>query len=123
MAKHFTELAAWQLSDALRQIIVEITDRPNVNRDFKYCDQCKDAARSAASNIAEGFGRSSHREFARFIDISIGSLSELEDLLIDGRRRGRVTEEDLARGMQLVKRARGACIGLARYLRNSRNRW
>jgi four helix bundle protein len=64
MAKDFTELAAWQLSHELRQLMLAITARENVRRDFKYCNQCKDAARSAASNIAEGFGRFSHKEFA-----------------------------------------------------------
>ena len=43
MATHFTELAAWQLANELRQLMLAIVARPNVRRDFKYCDQCKDA--------------------------------------------------------------------------------
>ena len=65
MARDFTELAAWQRSDELRRFVIEFTARPNVARDFRFCSQCKDAARSTTSNIAEGFGRWSHRDFAR----------------------------------------------------------
>ncbi len=85
VAKEFTELVAWQLSDELRRLIFANSCAASyVARDFKYCNQSKDAARSAASNIAEGFGRFRHREFAQFLRIAMGSLSEVSDLLIDG---------------------------------------
>ena len=119
MARDFTELAAWQLSNELRQLILSIVARPNVRTDFKYCDQCKDAARSAASNIAEGFGRCRHKEFAHFLDYSIGSLKELHDLLIDGHSRGYVSDEELTSGVRLSKRAKAACAALAAYLRRT----
>jgi len=116
MAKDFTELAAWQLADQLRLLILEITSNPNVARDFKYCNQCKDAARSAASNIAEGFGRYRHRDFARFLRISMGLLKEVADLLIDGHHRCYINDAQLAQGMRLVTRSKSACAKLARYL-------
>jgi len=116
MAKEFTELVAWQLSDELRRLILEIVAQPNVARDFKYCDQSKDAARSAASNIAEGFGRFRHKEFAQFLRIAMGSLQEVGDLLIDGHERRYVTDAQLAQGTRLARRAKSACAGLHDYL-------
>jgi four helix bundle protein len=116
MAKDFTELAAWQLADELRRLILEIAATPTVARDFRYCDQCKDAARSAASNIAEGFGRYKHREFARFLRIAMGSLKEVADLLIDGHERSYVSDAQLAAGLRLAKRSKSACARLAEYL-------
>jgi four helix bundle protein len=116
MAKEFTDLVAWQLADELRRFVLAITAAPHVARDFKYCNQCKDAARSVASNIAEGFGRFRHREFAQFLRIAIGSLSEVSDLLIDGHERGYVNEIQLAQGRRLVVRAKSACVGLRAYL-------
>ena len=121
MARDFTELAAWQLANELRQLMLAIVARPDVRKDFKYCDQCKDAARSAASNIAEGFGRFKHKEFAQFLDYSIGSIKELHDLLIDGHSRGYVTQHELTAGIQLSKRAKAACVSLAAYLRRTRD--
>ena len=119
VATEFTELAAWQLANELRLLMLAIVARPDVRRDFKYCDQCKDAARSAAGNIAEGFGRFKHKEFAQFLDYSVGSLKKLHDLLIDGHSRGYVTQHELMTGIQLSKRAKAACVSLAAYLRRT----
>ena len=116
MAKNFTEIVAWQLADELRRLMLEIVAQPDVVRDFKYCDQCKDAARSAPSNIAEGFGRYRHREFAQFLRIAMGSLKEIEDLLIDGHHRGYVSCEQLKKGTELAIRSKSACAGLTKYL-------
>ena len=119
MARDFTELAGWQLANELRLLMLAIIARPNVRRDFRYCDQCKDAARSAASNIAEGFGRFKHKEFAQFLDYAIGSLKELDDLLIDGHSRGYVSDDELASGIRLSTRSKAACAALAAYLRRT----
>jgi len=118
-ARDFTELAAWQLAHELRRIVVEITERAPARRDLRFCDQCKDAARSATNNIAEGFGRFRHRDFARFLRIASGSLHEVRDHLIDGHARGYVTDDELARGTQLAKRAASATGALIRYLMNN----
>jgi four helix bundle protein len=117
-ARDFTELAAWQLAHELRLLIVAVTERSPARRDLRFCDQCKDAARSATSNIAEGFGRYRHRDFARFLRIATGSLHEVRDHLIDGHARGYVTDDELARGTRLSKRAAGATGDLIRYLMN-----
>jgi len=119
MANDFTKLAAWQRSDELRRFVIEFTARPGVARDFRFCAQCKDAARSTTSNIAEGFGRWTHREFARYLQIATGSLKETRDLLIDARHRGYITEDELLRANLIARRANAACAGLIRYLKNT----
>ena len=119
MAKDFTELVAWQRANELRLFVMEVTARPNVAGDFRFCNQCKDAARSAPSNIAEGFGRWSHRDFARYLQIAIGSLKETRDLLIDAHARGYIDDEELQWSTIVAKRANAACAGLIRYLKST----
>lgn len=62
---------------------------------FGIISQIKRSAVSIPSNIAEGAGRSSTREFIRFLDIATGSLSELETQLILVYRLGYCKEEEI----------------------------
>ncbi len=49
---------------------------------YGLSSQCRRAAVSIAANIAEGYGRGSQREFARFLRIAAGSAAELQTLLV-----------------------------------------
>ena len=115
-ARDFTELAAWQLAHELRALVIAITAKSPARNDVRYCSQIRDAARSAASNIAEGFGRFRHRDFAHFLRMAVASLNEVRDNLIDGHLRRYVTDDELSRGTSLSKRAIGATTRLIRYL-------
>jgi four helix bundle protein len=118
-AKDFTELAAWQLAHELRTLVVAITDRSPARNDFKFCNQMTGAARSATNNIAEGFGRFRHRDFAHFLRLAVASLNEVRDDLIYGHGRRYVTDDELKAGTSLAKRAIGATTRLIRYLMNT----
>ena len=52
---------------------------------FGLTSQIKRAAVSVPSNIAEGYSRSNRNEFAQFLRIAMGSLSETETQLIIAR--------------------------------------
>jgi four helix bundle protein len=116
-ARHFTELVCWQLADELKLAIYRVSNRPDVRQDFRYCEQIRDAAASAPSNIAEGFGRRTHAEFARFLDIARASLMECQNHLKDGVDRGHLTQIEFAELISLSQRASGAVAGLQRHLR------
>lgn len=80
-ARHHSELVAWQLASQVRDELVDVLAAPEVARHSRFCDQLSDAASSGPRNIAEGFARYSHAEFARFLGIALGSLAELQTLL------------------------------------------
>jgi len=56
--------------------------------------QVRRAALSIPTNIAEGVAKSGSREFRRYLDISIGSASELSYLLLFTRDRGLLSVEN-----------------------------
>jgi four helix bundle protein len=59
--------------------VIQLTERDGIRSDGDFCGQARRAANSACRNLAEGFWRYSHREFAHFVNIARGSLGELLD--------------------------------------------
>jgi four helix bundle protein len=76
IAQRFEDLIVWQRANELKEGVFAFTDRPLVRRDFKYCNQIQESARSATRNVAEGFGRYYPKEFRHFLRIAAGSLHE-----------------------------------------------
>ena len=121
-AKRFTELICWQLSFDLRKQILDITSRPGVRSDVTLRDQLRDSARSAPRNIAEGFGRRTNIEFARYLDIARGSLMETQNHIQDAAECGYVTSAECEALLKLARRAGAATAGLQNHLRRSRRK-
>jgi four helix bundle protein len=63
-AKRFEDLVVWKLAVSLRRLVFKMTTTGRVTTDFKFRNQIRDSARSAPSNIAEGFKRFDPPEFA-----------------------------------------------------------
>ena len=113
------ELIVWQLAEELRAAVVELSNRPTARRDFKFRDQIVPAASSVAANIAEGYGRSAHADFARFIGYAIGSLRETETWLRDGINRQFWSTDQAANALLLCKRLTVSLGRLRAYLRST----
>ena len=79
---HHTELEAWKQSIEFVIDIYKITEYFPKAEKFGLASQMQCAAVSIPSNIAEGCARSSAKETARFLNIAIGSIAELETQLI-----------------------------------------
>lgn len=82
------DLVAWQLGMELAQHCYQVVGHLPLTERYGLRSQITRAAVSVPANIAEGFGRESRREFARFLAISAGSLKELETHLELCRRCG-----------------------------------
>ena len=93
--------------------------KPEVARDFKFRDQLLDSARSAPRNIAEGFARYKHKEFAQFVRVAKGSLGEVLDHFIDAVDNGYLSPADFVEHEHACKKAFKAVNGLIRYLEST----
>jgi len=90
---HF-RLDAWKVSRQLVVTVYRLTRSFPQEELFGLASQLRRASISIPSNIAEGAARSGRREFAQFLNIARGSLSELETQLIIAADLGYVTTED-----------------------------
>ena len=78
MARPHENLDAWKQAMRLITGVYLITRTFPRDETYGLSSQMRRAAVSTASNLAEGAARSKRREFAQFIRIAMGSLSELE---------------------------------------------
>ena len=115
----FEDLIAWQLAVKLQVIADRYCEYPKIKRDFKFHDQLSDSAASAPRNIAEGFGRYYHPEFARFARIAKGSEQEVLNHFLDAKRKGYITLVECEDGTHAARKALKAINGLIRYLDNT----
>ena len=92
---NFKELKVWQDSRKFCKSIYEMTKQFPDTEKFGLTNQIRRAAVSIPSNIAEGSGRSSDKEFSKFISYSIGSSFELETQLLIAFDLEFITESNL----------------------------
>ncbi|HYE64076.1 MAG TPA: four helix bundle protein, partial [Pyrinomonadaceae bacterium] len=79
--KRFEDIQAWQKARDVTRMIYEITAEGRFARDYGLRDQVQRASVSIMANIAEGFGRHSDKEFANFLNMAHGSVSEVQSHL------------------------------------------
>ncbi|KMQ62597.1 S23 ribosomal protein [Chryseobacterium sp. BLS98] len=72
----------WKLAHELVKEIYIISENFPKSELFGLTSQIRRSSVSIPTNIAEGCGRSTDKEFARFLEISIGSTNETEYLLL-----------------------------------------
>jgi four helix bundle protein len=78
----FRELLIWQKGMDLAEEVYAITKGFPVDERYGLQSQIRRCAVSIASNIAEGAGRNSGKEFMHFLSIALGSSFELETQLL-----------------------------------------
>jgi four helix bundle protein len=74
----FRNLLVWQKSIDLVTKMYSSTQKFPKEELFGLTSQIRRSAVSIPSNIAEGYGRDSNKEYLRFLNVSIGSLFELQ---------------------------------------------
>ena len=77
----YERLDAWKQAHNLALMVYRLTERWPSHERFGITSQIRRAAVSVPSNLAEGAAKRGRREFRRYIDIALGSLSELRYLL------------------------------------------
>ena len=119
MEKPHRHLDAWNSSVDLVMVIYQVTERFPKEERFALISQLRRAATSVPSNIAEGAARQTKKEFANYIHIAQGFLSELDTHLEIARRLHYVPHEDWKKLDGHIERIDKMLSGLLRHLKKS----
>ena len=113
MLKNYKELIVWQKSYRLCLDIYRISKGFPKEEKFGLTSQMRRAVVSIPSNIAEGYGRKTTREYVHALYVAYGSNCELETQVLLCRDLGYVTVEDMRKleeGIGKVERMLKALI-------------
>jgi four helix bundle protein len=90
--RNFKELKVWEKAHQWVLDVYRITGSFPAEERFGLISQLRRAAASVPANIAEGCGRETERELARFLSIAAGSACEAEYHLLLARDLGCLNE-------------------------------
>ncbi|WP_276499770.1 four helix bundle protein [Pontibacter litorisediminis] len=109
---NFKELRVWKEAIELAKLIYNISAKFPADEKYGLKSQVNRAVVSVASNIAEGAGRGSNKEFAQFLKVALGSAFEIETQMILAEAFGFVTEADNQKLMQQLSGVQKMLNGL-----------
>lgn len=122
----FRRLAVWRKAHELALASYRITELVPHGKFPGLADQLRRAACSIPTNIAEGSGRDSPEQFARFLEIAIASAREVDYLLMLATELGAIATSDHAKleartdevcrmlvALRTTVRTRTSCGGVA----------
>ena len=116
--RDFRGLKVWRRAHGVALDIYKATGPFPRGELFGLTSQMRRAAVSVAANIAEACGRTGEREFARFLNISLGSASELEYHLLLAHDLRLLPDPDHERLASEVTNIKRMLAGLIRTLRS-----
>ena len=118
--KNFRDLKVWEKSHRLALDVYKATRSFPREELFGLAGQTRRAAASVPANIAEGCGRGGNLEFKQFLQIAMGSASELEYHLLLAHELGLICPPDYTGLAQDVTEVKRMLSGLIRKLKADR---
>ncbi len=80
--KDYKDLIVWKKSMVLTKTIYLLCKHIPTSEKFSLISQMQRSAVSVPSNIAEGYGRTTRKDYAHFLHIARGSAAELETQIL-----------------------------------------
>jgi four helix bundle protein len=118
----YRDLMVWKKGIDLVTECYKLTGAFPKSQQYSLSDQLQRAAVSVPSNIAEGWGRQSTKEFLRHLSIAYGSLAEVETQLVIARKLEYISEATAAHVHELSTEVAKMIVSLKRSLRRRAGR-
>ena len=114
----YKQLQVWQKGMDLTEEVYRLVKQLPREETFAMSDQLRRAAVSVPSNIAEGHGRGTDKEFIKFLTIARGSLLEVETQLLICNRLNLISSSDSRLAQSLIIETGKMLNALISYRRN-----
>ena len=114
MEKGFEQMVCWKKARELNKEIYILTSKSRFSKDFALREQIRRA--SISSNIAEGFGRFSNKEFVRFLNIASSSLDEVHSMILLYSELDFISNSQKEQTIELLKQCKYQILGFIKYL-------
>jgi four helix bundle protein len=98
----YKDLVVWEKGIQLASAVYSLTKKFPVGERIGLTSQMRRAAVSVPSNIAEGRGRRSRKDFIQFLHFALGSLAELDTQVLIAQKQGYGRESDYNEAVQLI---------------------
>jgi four helix bundle protein len=95
--KSYKDLLIWQKGIKIFCLVYELVKSFPKEELYAISSQLKRASVSLPFNIAEGYGRNTVKSFSHFLDISRGSLFEIDTQLLIANELGFITNQPLCK--------------------------
>lgn len=115
--KNFKKLIVWEKSMDVVDKVFDVIDNMTRTEQWILANQIGRCSVSIPSNIAEGAGRRTNKDFAHFLDIALGSSFELETQLLICQRRRSLAKMDLNSLLNEVLEIQKMIMGLQKAVR------
>ena len=117
--KNFKKLKIWQKGIELFVDIYKTSKLFPQEELYGLTGQMRRSAVSIPSNIAEGSGRGSDKDFNRFLDIALGSSYELETQLTIAKKLNFISDKDFSEIINSLDEEQRMIAGLQKNLKQS----
>jgi len=117
-AQGYKKLMLYQKSKELVINIYKLTDSYPASEKYGLIPQTRRASVSVLANIVEGYSKDSSKEYARFLTISIGSVTEVEVFLDISFELGFLDRDNLDRMNILVEEIKKLLYGSRKAVRS-----
>ena len=114
--KTHKDLDVWKKAVDFVIDIYKITKMFPKDELYGITNQIRRAAVSIPSNIAEGAGRASDKEFVQFLNIALGSISEVDTQLLICLKLDYINQENYNRLGNEITNIRKMILGLRKFL-------
>ena len=117
--KRFEDIQAWQKAREVTVQVYLVSRSGDFAKDFELRGQVRRSAASVMANIAEGQGRRTDKDFAHFLNISLGSVAETKSHMYLAKDLGYVSENTFSDIYDRLDEVGRMTFGLISHLRTT----